>query len=222
MTGTNVDVEAITSGNPELGPTRASNVDLSLEYYGDSVTASAAIFYKDINGFIADAVSEEFVFDRTFQVTRPTNGETAEVLGFELAWTQYFDNGLGFLVNYTYADTEAIAADGSVTDLENVSDNTFNLSGFWETDRWSARLSYNFRDQYVRAAQGLQGFPEVVDDFGQLDFTANFIINDTFTLFAEGVNLTDEDEFVFSDQRNLLRYYEERGARFHFGVRGAF
>lgn len=222
VTGTNVDVEAITSGNPELGPTRANNVDISLEYYGENITASAAVFYKDINDFIADAVSEEFIFDRFFQVTKPTNGDTAEVLGFELAWTQYFDNGLGFQANYTFADTEAIAADGSVTDLENVSDNTFNISGFWETDRWSARLSYNFRDQYVRAAQGLQGFPEVVDDFGQLDFTASFAVTDALTIFAEGVNLTDEDEFVFSDQRNLLRYYEERGARYQLGIRGAF
>ena len=222
VTGTNVDVEAITSGNPDLGPTRANNADLSLEWYGENVTASAAIFYKDIDGFIADAVTEEFVFDRFFQITRPTNGDTAEVLGFELAWTQYFDNGLGYLVNYTFADTEATAADGTVTDLENVSDNTFNVSGFWETDRLSARLSYNFRDQYVRAAQGLQGFPEVVDDFGQLDFTASYAITDMFTVFVEGANLTDEDEFVYSDQRNLLRYYEERGARYSFGVRGAF
>ncbi len=222
VTGTNVDVEAITSGNPELGPTRANNADVSLEWYGDNITASAAIFYKDISDFIADAVTEEFIFDRNFQVTRPTNGESAEVLGFELAWTQYFDNGLGFQANYTFADTEATAADGSVTDLENVSDNTYNVSGFFENDRWSARLSYNFRDEYVRAAQGLQGFPEVVTDFGQLDLTASFRVNDYLTLFFEGANLTDEDEFVYSDQRNLLRYYEERGARYNFGLRGSF
>ncbi|MEO0998683.1 MAG: TonB-dependent receptor, partial [Pseudomonadota bacterium] len=211
VTGTNVDVEAITSGNPELGPTRANNVDLSLEWYGDSITASAAVFYKDISDFIADAVTEEFVFDRNFQITRPTNGDTAEVLGLELAWTQYFDQGFGFQVNYTYADSEATAANGTTTSLENVSENTYNLSAFYEANGISARLSYNFRDDYVRAAEGLQGFPEIVDEYGQLDFTASYDINDYFTVFVEGANLTDEDEFVFSDQRNLLRYYEERG-----------
>ena len=222
VTGTNVDVEAITSGNPELGPTRADNLDVSLEWYGENITAAVAIFKKDITDFIADAVTEEFVFDRNFQITKPTNGDTAEVTGLEIAWVQYLENGLGYQLNYTFADSTATAANGTVTSLENVSENTYNLSGFFENDRISTRLSYNFRGDYVRAAEGLQGFPEIVDSYGQLDFTASYHVNDFFTVFFEAANITDEDEFVFSDQRNLLRYYEERGARYNLGLRGAF
>lgn len=222
VTGTNVDVEAITSGNPELGPTRSDNLDVSLEWYGENITAAAAIFRKEITGFIADSVSEEFIFDRNFQVIKPTNGDSAEVTGLELAWVQYFDNGLGYQLNYTFADSNATAANGTVTTLENVSENTYNLSGFFEDDRFSVRVSYNFRDDYVRAAEGLQGYPEIVDSYGQLDLTAAYHINEMFTVFFEAANITDEDEFVFSDQRNLLRYYEERGARYNLGVRGTF
>ncbi len=222
VTGTNVDVEAITTGNPELGPTRSDNLDVSLEWYGENITAAVAIFRKEITDFIADAVTEEFVFDRNFQITRPTNGDTADVTGLELAWVQYFDNGFGYQANYTFADSTATAANGTVTSLENVSENTYNVSAFFENDRISTRLSYNFRDDYVRAAEGLQGFPEIVDSYGQLDFTAAYSVTDIFTVFFEAANITDEDEFVFSDQRNLLRYYEERGARYNFGVRGAF
>lgn len=222
VTGTNVDVEAITSGNPELGPTRSDNLDFSLEWYGENITAAVAIFKKDITDFIADAVTEEFVFDRNFQITKPTNGDTAEVTGLELAWVQYFDSGFGYQANYTFADSTATAADGSVTSLENVSENSLNLSAFFENDRFGTRLSYNLRDDYVRAAEGLQGFPEIVDSYGQLDFTASYHVNDFFTVFFEAANITDEDEFVFSDQRNLLRYYEERSARYNFGLRGAF
>jgi outer membrane receptor protein involved in Fe transport len=46
---------------------------------------------------------------------------------------------------------------------------------------------------------------------------------ENLTLFLEGINLTDEDEFVFFDgQANYLRYYEERGRRLNVGVRGTF
>ena len=228
VTSTNLSTESIVAGNPDLEPTRSNNFDLSLEYYGENITASAALFYKDISDTVANVVTQEFVgegqpWGRFFNFTRPTNNDSAELTGLELSYVQFFDNGFGYQGNMTLVDSEAVTADGKVSTLENVSDLTYNVSGFYETEKMTVRLSYNFRDEYVREISGLQGRTETVDDYGQLDLTASYNFNDNLTFFFEGVNLTDEDEFVFFDgKRNYLRYYEERGTRYNFGVRGSF
>jgi len=228
VTSTNLTTESIVAGNPNLEPTRSNNFDLSLEYYGDNITASAAVFYKDISDTVANVVTQELVGEgqpwaRTFNFTRPTNNDSSELKGIELSFVQFFESGFGYQGNLTLVDSEAVTADGKVSTLENVSDLTYNLSGFYETDKMSVRLSYNFRDEYVREISGLQGRTETVDDYGQLDLTASYNLNDNLTFFVEGVNLTDEDEFVFFDnRRNYLRYYEERGARYNIGLRGSF
>ncbi len=238
VTSTNRGVESIVAGNPELRPTRANNVDLSLEYYGDGITASAALFYKDLSDTVSNAVRTEPVviandnpdpalsgspFTRDFSVTRPANNDAAEITGLELAWSHLFDSGLGYQVNATLVDSRSENADGSTTDLENISDETFNVSGFYETDRFSLRLSYNFRGEYLREISGLDGRPETVDDYGQWDLTASVNVLDNLTLFVEGVNLSEENEFVYFDgKKNFLRYYEERGRRINVGLRGGF
>ena len=149
VTGTNVGVEAITAGNPELEPTRSNNVDFSLEWYGEESNAAIAIFYKDITGFVANQVVQEFVFDRNFEVTKPVNGENAEVTGIELAYTRYFENGFGFQANYTYVDSDA-ELNGRSSTLENVSETSYNVSVFYEDERLSTRLSFNNRGDYIR------------------------------------------------------------------------
>jgi len=223
VTGTNQGVEALASGNAQLDPTKSNNVDVSYEYYGDDTTYAVALFHKDINGFVANSVVDEFVFDRIFEVTKPVNGDDAEVTGLELAYSKIFDSGFGFQGNYTYVDSEA-TSNGVTTALENVSENTFNASGFYEMGPYTARLSVNSRDEYLRNSQGLNGLPEIVDSYTQLDFSASYDINDNFSVFFEGANLTDEDETVFFDfqPRNLVRYYEERGRRLQLGLRGSF
>ncbi len=228
VVSTNLGSESIVAGNPNLEPTRSNNFDLSLEYYGDNITASAALFYKDLSDTVANVVSREVIgagqpFGREFNFTRPDNSDSSELKGLELSYVQFFENGFGYQGNLTLVDSETTTADGIVSSLENVSDLTYNLSGFYETDKLSVRVSYNFRDEYVREISGLSGRSETVDDYGQLDLTASYNLNDNLTFFVEGVNLTDEDEFVFFDgKRNYLRYYEERGARYNIGVRGSF
>lgn len=225
---TNLSTESISAGNPNLKPTRSNNVDISLEYYGENITASGALFYKDISDTVSNSVTTEFLgegqsWGRNFTFTRPTNNDSAEITGLELALVHLFESGFGYQGNLTIVDSSSENANGSTTDLENVSDLTYNLSGFYESDLFSVRLSYNLRGEYLREISGLQGRTETVDDYGQFDLTASFNVTEDITLFAEGVNLTEENEFVYFDgKKNYLRYYEERGMRINFGIRGTF
>ncbi|MBB3063461.1 TonB-dependent receptor [Microbulbifer rhizosphaerae] len=102
---------SVRIGNPGLDPLRATNLDLSLSWYGEDTFLEGAFFYKDIKDFIVDAngVSvniAELAFhvpvEQVDQFRIPAdltidnantylNGESATVYGVELSYSQYFE-----------------------------------------------------------------------------------------------------------------------------------
>jgi len=241
LTSQNIGGEAVTSNNPELEAIESNNFDLSLEWYGENGTAaSVALFYKDISNFVTQRVTIESVNvpfrqqdpqtlafsapqDRAidFRVQRPENGDDAEILGLEIGGQYLSESGWGTAANLTLADSEATSA-GVVSELENISDFSANYSLFYEGERFTARASVNHRSEYLVGQTAEGGRDEFVDDFTQLDLSFSYVINDFITFYAEGINITDEPFFRFSETRDLLESYEENGARYVFGLRGNF
>ncbi len=235
---TNVGLESIAQGNPLLDPVRANNFDLSLEYFGDKVNASAAVFHKTIDGFISnitvdtpinvgDSVDTSGNVIETdtiinFDVTKPDNSDNAEVYGLELAGQYLWDSGWGLLANITFADSSVDGLTEQSSTLENISDVSWNMSGFYENHGFSARLSVNNRGDYVQTTIGESGFTEIVDDYQQIDFSASYDITDNATVFFDAINLGDEPLFVYSGHRARLQTFEENGRRFVLGIRANF
>lgn len=244
VTSTNGGAEAINSGNPGLEAVRSDNFDVSLEWYGDDgLSASAAVFYKDISNFIAnenvfESILVNDVIDgipgsptngqalpaRTidFLISRPSNGDAAEITGVELAAQKLFENGFGVSANITLTDSSLDSALGLNSALIDVSDTSYNASVFYENHGFQARLSVNQRGEYLATTAGEGGFPEFVDDFTQVDASVSYAFNDNFTIFAEGINLGDEEFFRYSISPDQLETFEENGARYLFGVRANF
>src|SRR5262249_16949501 len=111
-----VDSANGVGGNPELNPTRATQLDGSLEWYfapTGSVTVNG--FYKKIKDYIFAGPNQETLTSNavteTFSVTRYQNGAAGSLRGFELAYQQFYDflpgmlHGLGFEGNITYVDS---------------------------------------------------------------------------------------------------------------------
>ena len=239
VASTNVGGEAITRSNPELEAIRSNNFDLSAEWYGEGGTYfSAALFYKDISDFVTQVISEETIvindvqqqlegggqFQRgptefSFRVQEPRNGDTAEIYGLEVGGQYLAQNGLGVAANFTLVDSEA-TSDGQVSQLENISDLSANLSVFYEDQRWTARVSYNFRSDYLVGQTFEGGRDEFIDDFQQVDLSVSYQINDSMSLFAEGINIFEEDIFRFSETRDFLETFEINGSRWVLGLRG--
>ncbi len=244
VTSTNGGSEAISSGNPGLEPVRSNNFDISLEWYGDAgLSASAAVFHKDITNFIANEnVFETILINNVidgipgsptngdnlaprnvdFLISRPSNGDAAEITGLELAAQKIFENGFGLSANVTLTDSSLDSALGLNTDLIDVSDTSYNASIFYENHGWQARVSLNQRGEYLATTAGEGGFPEFVDDFTQVDASVSYSFNDNVTVFVEGINLTDEEFFRFSITPDQLETFEQNGARYLFGVRVNF
>lgn len=242
LTSQNRGGEAITANNPNLEAIESDNFDLSLEWYGDNGTAaSAAVFYKDISNFVTQIVSTvpvnvpfivqdpgTLAFNNqgtqaiNFRIQRPENGQEAEIKGLELGGQYLTDAGWGVAANVTFTDSDATNANGTVSNLENISDFAGNLSVFYENDTYSGRVSVNNRSEFLVGQTAEGGRDEFVDDFTQVDLSFSYNISDTLTVYLDGINVLDEPFFRYSETRDLIESYEENGSRWILGVRGNF
>ncbi|MDX3773366.1 TonB-dependent receptor [Chromatiaceae bacterium AAb-1] len=220
-----------TGGNPNLNPFEAWQYDLTLEWYPNDTTALAAgVFYKDISTFIQTQKSDLEFGGQIYELSSKVNGSNADVTGIELAYQQVFAflpepfNGLGVQANYTWTDSSALYVDGETRfkgKLEDVAKNSYNLTVFYEKEAFSARVGYSWRDSVLNQIGTNNRSTKNKDAFGSLDASLSYAINDHVTVFAEGINLTDEaeQEFVDGNQFGSYTYY---GRTFGIGVRVNF
>ncbi|WAT16017.1 TonB-dependent receptor [Xanthomonas fragariae] len=201
-----------TAGNPELEPVKADQFDTALEwYFGQGSMMYGTVFYKKVEGFIANAVFNELYLDENgqpvpWQITRPVNGDTGRIRGAELGYTQFFDflpgwlSGFGLQTNYTYVDSEAPSPTATDTNgqaltvpLEGLSKNSYNAILSYETSRFQGRVAYNWRSDWLvtTAGNGTGNLPVYNKGFGQLDASLRFNINAVWSVSLDGVNLLD-------------------------------
>jgi len=187
-------------GNPDLDPYESTNLDFSAEwYFAENSILSGTLFHKKVDNYILVTTQKETHFnqgqqrDTEYDVSRPNNAGSAKIQGFSTAFQQTFDNGLGILANYTYADAEANNGD----QLPYSSENQVNISPFFESDRWSARLTYSWRSKYYTQVD--RGNYLVTDDYDSLDASFSFRINDHLSLGLDGMNLLDSEYYSYAE-----------------------
>ncbi|NQE61264.1 TonB-dependent receptor [Caulobacter sp. RHG1] len=229
---TNPGNETIRRGNPDLQPFRASQIEGGVEWYLDTMSLlSFAAFYKNIDSFVTLVTTPQKVDQVTFQVTVPGNGKGAVVKGFELGYRQVFNklpapfDGLGVQTSFTYAESDANYTNTVANvsyGLEGLSKYSYSLVGFYEKGPIQARIAYTWRDKFLQVASGRNGEPEYFDSYGQLDVGASYNVNDHFTVFVDGLNLTDEEEFIYSVTPNRTKEFRTTGRRVAAGVRVRF
>jgi TonB-dependent receptor len=166
-----------------------------------------------------------------FEVTRNINGDGGWIRGLEFQYQQPFTflpgalSNFGFIGNYTYIESSVkygTAPDGSTirNDLLNLSRNTYNLTLYYETEQFSARVSSAFRGQYLTAFPGGNGTTEEgVNDAVTIDASASYNVTDNLTVSLEGLNLTDEYTDSYVDDDNLVSRYRHTGREILLGVR---
>ena len=140
----------------------------------------------------------------------------AEVKGFELAWQQPFGENWGIMANYSYSDGDT--EDGAP--MLGTSKNTWNLGGYFETDRFSARLAYNYRSSFYSGLDRATAFYQ--DDVQSLDGTIGYIISDHFTISLDGRNLTDETIEYYADSKERPRSIYRNGRQYYLNLRFNF
>jgi iron complex outermembrane receptor protein len=222
---------SVTGGNAALQPPRATQADISFEYYtGESSLISGAIFVKSVDNFIANFVTQGVDLDldpagRTLTFSRPENLASAEVRGLEIGVQQFLDflpapfNGFGFIANYTYADSE----DNNGFPLVAVSEHSYNLIGLYESGRLSGRIAYNWRDDAL--FEFSEGRPSFIAARSQLDAQLGYDVSDTIQLSLQATNLIPEDSATVEysgSSATTLNSYALSERRFTIGLRARF
>jgi len=162
-------------------------------------------------------------------VNKPVNNRKASINGFEVQGQHFFgDTGFGVSASYTYVDGDVefdVTGDPNSSQfaLQGLSD-TANLTLIYEKERLSARLAYNWRDDFLTSSNDGSGFnnPIFVEAYGQLDLSIGYEINDQLSLSLAGINLNEESSRSFSRSETDLLFLRENAARFYFGAHYKF
>lgn len=160
-------------------------------------------------------------------ITTPVNKDSASVDGVEIAVQHLFaDSGFGVQANATFVDGDVEYDVNNVeeqTALIGLSDSA-NFVVFYDKEGFQARIAYNWRDDFLAATDQLRSVDEPVftESYGQLDANVSYDISENFTVFIEGLNLTEETLRQHGRFSNQLVSAQAFGARYNIGVRGTF
>jgi len=222
---------AYSTGNVDLQPYTAKNIDLGLEWYlNDTSYLAVAGFYKNVSNFIAQITVPTTILGYPFEQTMPVNADSAIIKGAELSFQYTFDrlpspfDGLGVQINYTSVDSQQTFDPAIATGqfaVVGLSDSG-NLVLFYEKGKFGIRAAYNWRDEYLAAIRGAQGEPTTVNAYEQLDLSTNFKLNDHISIFADATNLTGEKESAYSRYKSRVQWVADNGRTVMLGIRGTW
>jgi iron complex outermembrane receptor protein len=223
-------------GDPNVNPYRANSADLSFEFYPDQETIfAAALYYKDIKSYIVNRTVQEVfpvetstpnlarcqpagtananLYNCLFDINRRSNGSGGTNKGIELQASRKIWGPFGAIVNYTYSDAKSDAGDP----IPGNSKHALNLTGYFENEWLSTRVSYNYRSKFFinidRAAQLNQAATESLDASINLRVTGNIAVT------ADAVNLTNEKIRQYAGEKTAFRGLYDNGRIFYAGVR---
>ncbi|WP_426369657.1 TonB-dependent receptor [Pseudocolwellia sp. HL-MZ7] len=160
-----------------------------------------------------------------FETNQPVNNEEAKINGFEIAVQHFFgESGFGIQANLTTVNGDVeydITLDPSESQfsLTGLSD-TANLVLMYEKEDWSARLTYNWRDEFLSDTRGQD--PVFTEEYQQIDFSVSYTVNDNLSISFDGLNITGENYRKFARSNVQLWNLEESDARYVLGARYTF
>jgi len=225
-------------GDPEIDPFRANQADVSLEWYhGDDELVTGALFYKDIQSFITDRPVQQAHLIQTdtpnlslctpsfttefpnryscqFTINQRVNGGGGNVKGLEVSTLKKLGGGFGVQANYTYSDAQA---DDEGLEIPGNSKHSGNVMGFFENDRFGARLAYSYRSEFFVTFDRSTRLNQ--DSLKSLDASLAFNMFRGVAVTLDGVNLTDEEIVQFASDRFRPRAVYHNGRYYFIGLR---
>ena len=229
-------------GNPNLDAEFSYGGDLSLEYYfAPGMIVSAGGFIRFIDNVLYSAgatvpdgsvVAPGLIAPGTPLVYNTTfNGDDGRLAGLEFNFVGQATflpsplDGFGASANLTLLTSEFTAPSlgNQQFDLPGTSDTIFNASIFFEWFGISARLNYQYRDDWLSTTEN-----EALNEFWaattRVDASIRYALPQfdnglAVTLFADANNITDERDLRFVNSEATPNQFEGFGERWMFGIR---
>jgi len=222
-----------TGSNPDLKPIRSTNLDAGLEwYFAKSSLLSATAFYMDLRNYIGygSEIKNYITFNKDFtgvevpyNLSVPVNAK-GRVGGLELAYQQAFTQNFGFAGNYTYADGKQTSnvqptPTGAPGDnrLVGTSKNTYNVSGYFENNMFSARVAYTYRSAFYSGLDRSTAFTQ--DSIGTLSASLGYTMNDHFSITLDAMNLNNPTLKYYALNQDQPRAFYKNGSQYYLNFR---
>lgn len=212
-----IQQKTATVGSPDIDPYKSSQFDLGIEWYFDETSLfGATLFRKDISDYIEQTQELDSIPGcEGCLVTTYRNAGDADVQGLELQYQQDLGNGFGFQASYTYTDSELNSAVSGKGPVYGVSENSYNLSAYYEDELISARIAYNGRDEWRQKYNGVEGTTE---PFKQVDASLVWHVSERIDVSLEAVNIFNEVRRINRPEFGYMHALDEFGARYFIGA----
>lgn len=231
----NVTNKTVSGGNPTLIPEETVGVDSALEwYFAPANLLSAGVFYRRVDNviytdaqpvdggvYLPSAAGEIWTYNGT------VNGKDGWMRGFEANWIADapdtwagFLQGFGVSANLTLLDSEFEGLDGTTYGLPGTSDLIYNTSLYYENHGLSARVNYQYRDEWISP---IESPDEVWGEQVRVDFSLSYqlpmdLAGAQVSVYLNGNNLTDEIDLRFAGNRTVNQR-ESYGRHYLAGLR---
>jgi iron complex outermembrane recepter protein len=183
------------------------------------------VFYQDLKDYVKAGTSQvEFFNTATGQnaiyTVTSRIGIGARLKGAEAALELPIGAGFGVTANVTYVD----AKDAVDVDLLGTSKTTYNLVGYYEDARFSARLAYNHRSDYAigfvgngtnTPGNGVHKYK----GYGGLALSLGYKFNDRYSVTFDATNLTDPVRSTYFITENAPGYWHQSGRQYFLNFR---
>ncbi len=236
------------NGNVDMEPLKSNNYEMSIEwYFSDSAYFAFGYFTKNITGFLEEKTST-VAYSETglptsllpdgqsgsteYDYTRLENKGDATINGVEVSFqTDFFFlpqpfNNMGLVSNFTViegnADYRNVQGTGETESkrFPGLSELAGNLTLYYETSRWGARVSAAYRDEYIQFVEAGLGDEDERGVLEQMyvDFSAGYQVNNQLKVSFEALNLTDQQETQYSDSNKRLYNNVSSGPSYNLGL----
>ncbi|WP_027328485.1 TonB-dependent receptor [Marinimicrobium agarilyticum] len=227
-------------GNPYVEPWRANNYNASTEwYFGEGGMLGAGIFLIEVESATQTLQEQrqypdsDGVVRRSANIWTTKNVPASDLKGFEVGYKQAmtFLPGLwsntGVEANYTYSDNDSGAQDleGNTFPLNGNSEHQANLILWYQGDRLSSRIAYNWRSEIFQGQVGLNTNEAPIslgnwsEAAGYLDASVNYDITDNISVYLQGTNLTETDYRNYAQFESQFRSISVQERRIAIGLR---
>lgn len=214
-------------------PAQGDRYDAAVAATGSNDPAIVRAYMESLYGAPVAGDASQGDPSTVFNLIAPVNQKEASIDGWEFAVQHLFgESGFGGIINFTtvegdieYDNYNTNKGEGVVNQfaLLGLSDSA-NLVGFYDKDGLQIRVAYNWRDEFLTSTLDGNGErnPIYTEAYGQMDINVSYQLTDNFSIFAEGINVTDENARLHGRHENMVVAAIQQGARYNVGARYKF
>ncbi|WP_343615129.1 TonB-dependent receptor [Novosphingobium sp.] len=189
----------VYAGNPDLKAYTEKSFDISLEhYFGRGGQVSLGGYYKLPKGYIYYDVKSEYIpeLNTVGSVWKNRNAGDGTFGGIEFTAQSFFDflpkdfRNFGASFNTTYLAVGKIEfPDNSDNNALNMSHLTLNAALYYDTPKFSTRISWNYRSRYRTYVLANAEYSPYIEPTSRLDMAINYTPLKFMTISLEASNL---------------------------------